>query len=431
MIPPSLVRKSSSHPIKSRLGLKQSPHSKCIFHGSLEKGQPPIYVGLYVDDFIYFSSCDKTEKIFEQELAKQVKTTFEGTVTHFLGIAFDCRKYTDGNVSVHMSQEAFIDTLLQKSGLDGPTSATAPTPYRSGYPIDKIPAATEDTKNKHLLNLTLQSYTGSLQWLATSTRPDIATATNLLSQYNHKATKQHIDAAKRIIRYLKGTKTLGIAFHSTSNSKLNAFIKFPIPTNTVTPFTDANWAPQDQSKPKDTDPPLEIFKSRSISGYVIWLNGPIHWQSKRQSITARSSAEAEIYATDKCTKFILYLKHILDDLNLIHYMPSPTTIYNDNAACVTWSHSLTTKGLRHLQIRENAVREAVQNGTIQVQHIAGANNASDLFTKEDKDAIHFVAIRDVLLSKPLSKLYINKSIGDSEAPSGPPEGGDTHDIPTQ
>ena len=79
-------------------------------------------------------------------------------------------------------------------------------------------------------------------------------------------------------------------------------------------------------------------------------------------------------------------------------IPPPTCIYNDNAACVAWAHSLTTKGLRHIQMRENAVREEVQDQNIQVQHIPGKLNISDMFTKEDKDSKHFIEIRDYVLT---------------------------------
>ena len=123
------------------------------------------------------------------------------------------------------------------------------------------------------------------------------------------------------------------------------------------------------------------------------MHGPIHWISKRQTITARSTAEAEIYATDECTTFLIHLYNILQDLNLVGtLMPSPTTIYNNNAACIAWSHSLSTKGLHHIQIRENAVRERVQGGYIEVRHTGGDINISDLFTKEDKDTKHYIII---------------------------------------
>ena len=85
-------------------------------------------------------------------------------------------------------------------------------------------------------------------------------------------------------------------------------------------------------------------------------------------------------------------------------MPKPTDVYNDNSACVKWAHSLTTKGLRHLQMRENAVREQIQNGNIEVSHVAGAVNLADMFTKEDKDVAHFVLVRNILMRSP-SDIY--------------------------
>ena len=58
---------------------------------------------------------------------------------------------------------------------------------------------------------------------------------------------------------------------------------------------------------------------------------------------------------------------------------------------------MTTKGLRYIQIRENAVRESVLSKFITVKHIAGKLNLADLFTKEDRDCSHFVTIRDILV----------------------------------
>ena len=380
------------------LGIVQLDNSPCVFKSTPIPGKPPIYIGLYVDDFIYFSESDEVEKSFETEWGKRFKTTFDGDVSHFLGITFHTDTHKDGHISIHMNQEPFTDSLCQMTKLDGPEAYTVPTPYRSGYPVDKIPYVPTDKHTQSRITFKMQKLVGCLQWLCTSTRPDIATITNLLAQHTHKASKGHLDAVKRVVRYLKGTKSMGIAFHSRVNSNLSSFVKFPIDPQTTTPFTDANWGPQDQSKPKPNDPPLELFKSRSLSGFIIWTNGPLHWMSKRQTITARSSAEAEIYATDECVKYLIYLRQLFTDLKLNkHFMKGPTRIYNDNAACVQWAVNLTTKGLRHIQMRENAVREEVQKKLVKILHIPGKYNISDMFTKEDKDVKHFTSIRDMVL----------------------------------
>ena len=136
-----------------------------------------------------------------------------------------------------------------------------------------------------------------------------------------------------------------------------------------------------------------------MSGYLIKLHGPLHWSAGRQKITARSTAQAKIYATDECTKTILQLHHIIQDLGLRTDLTElPTKIFNDNMACIQWSHNKTSRNIRHIEIKENAVRESIQNKEIQVCHIGGKINPADIFTKEDKDTSHFVLLRDIILS---------------------------------
>ena len=70
---------------------------------------------------------------------------------------------------------------------------------------------------------------------------------------------------------------------------------------------------------------------------------------------------------------------------------------------------MTTKGLRYLQIRKNTVRECVQSGLISVKHVGGKTNPLDIFTKEDKDILHFEQCRDALCSEPPSSATITDS----------------------
>ena len=289
-----------------KIGLKQHPTSPCIFYGTLIQGLPPLYLGLYVDDFYYFSKSPEVETLFESKFGSEISITFNGPVSYFLGITFTHTKSPSGKVKIHLSQEAFIDHLLEMTNLQSPTVVTARTPYRNGFPVDAIPqlpSQDEPSKIKHFIQVLI----GSLNWLSISTRPDITTITAMIAKYVSKPNQQYINAAKRVIKYLKGTKDLGITFSSTSDQSLEAHVKFPI-ADPTTGLADANWCPQDASKPKpNSTEQLDLFKSRSISGFLLWFNGPLHWSSQRQHITARSTAEAEIYATDECAKYITHL----------------------------------------------------------------------------------------------------------------------------
>ena len=337
--------------------------------------------------------------MFENKFGEAIKTTFNGPVTHFLGITFTTSTDLSGNVSINMSQLPFVETLLQNHSLDSDTVNSTPTPYKSGIPIDSIPDITYSSEEQKQLTAEFQHIVGCFQWLTVSTRPDIATVTNILSKYLSNPSRGHLDHCKHVLRYLKGTKDLGVSFSTNSNTTLSAFIHSPV--DYMVALADANWGAQDQStKRLEEEILIPLFKTRSLSGHLVWMNGPVHWSSKRQTITARSTAEAEIYATDECTKNILHFRHLLQDLNLMHiFAPHATTLHNDNAACVQWSRNMTTKGLRHVQIRENAVRESVINSDVDIKHIAGEINLADMFTKEDRDQRHFITIRDTVMTR--------------------------------
>ena len=92
--------------------------------------------------------------------------------------------------------------------------------------------------------------------------------------------------------------------------------------------------------------------------------GPIAWIAVQQEQSYHSSCEAEIHTTDKISKLLMGLGHLAGSIHanghdiLDTLEPSPD--YNDNEACICWSHNVTTKQIRHMEMRENLVREWVQ-----------------------------------------------------------------------
>jgi hypothetical protein len=126
--------------------------------------------------------------------------------------------------------------------------------------------------------------------------------------------------------------------------------------------------------------------------------GPIGWFAERQERTSLSSCEAEIRATNATSK------KVMDFCNLSHSvsksghtidgLSSLTVLYNNNNACVKWSHNMTSKLARHIEIRENSIPEWVQDKTLNVIHVAGKINPVNIFTKEMKDGAHFRHLRD-------------------------------------
>jgi hypothetical protein len=208
------------------IGLECSALSPCLFTGVLIPGQPPIYVGIYVDDIIYFSVSDAVEKEFETKLSSIGSVDFMGQVSLFLGTEFSWVHHPDGHVTVSLTQQSFIESLMESLNITSSKQSTFTTPYRSGKSIDSILPESLSSAVRDNLRLQYQSLVGSLNWRAHTTRPDISTAVSLLAQHQSCPSSGHLDAAKYVAQYLASTKTLGIFFTSRKRSQLESFLHF-------------------------------------------------------------------------------------------------------------------------------------------------------------------------------------------------------------
>ena len=404
--------------ILTEMDLLPSVHDPCLFQGVPSSpedpatgGDKPLHLGIYVDDFVYFSEDPEVEHRFERLLRSKLKIDFMGTVNWFLGTHFEWSSHQDGALSVHLSQEAYAQNIVETHRLSGINLNPLATPYRSGCPIDAIPSATIDEDDKYFVKRreAYQSLVGRLTWLATNTRPDISTAVSFLASYNSCPNKQHYEAALYVVRYLRSTVSQGIAYHSSESAATSAYVHYPpahdreaytdatrppSPTSAALQgFCDANWGSQIGGSVPDGEE-IELFKYRSMSGFLIMrCGGPIAWKAVRQERTSRSTCEAEIRATDEAVKEILSLRNRCDDMNLPDGS-APTLLYNDNQGTVDWAKGTSTKGMRHINLKDCAVRDSVQANEIDIHHIPGNINPSDIFTKEMRDGSHFRELRE-------------------------------------
>ena len=163
----------------------------------------------------------------------------------------------------------------------------------------------------------------------------------------------HWEAAKRTMRYLKGTGDYGITLGSTDGG-LEAYV-------------DADWASQPHR--------------HSMSGYIIMLNGgPVAWSSRKQPIIALSTAEAEYIALTAAAREILYLQLLIEEL---YHIPSTATpIYCDNQAAIALaSNNKFHARTKHIDIRFHFVRTHIKNGTFELRYCPTDDNIADAFTK--------------------------------------------------
>jgi hypothetical protein len=281
------------------IGLEQYVHDPCLFSGNLTSDTSPtskskLHIGIYVDDFVFYSEYPTAEKSFQQQLAKKVVVEFMGDVDYFLGTAFTWEHLPGCHLSIHLSQSAFTEFTAHRFAVDRFNRTLHMTPYRSGYPINSIPPA--DPKDPDLKRRTkvYQSIVGSINWLAMSTCPDVAPVLSFLASYSHAPSHQHYKSALHALKYLYSTADYGISFHSDESNTIQAFNHFPhyhdkeAYSNAASPapgdchrltaFSDACWGGQiGNSIPDGT--PLEPFKLSSMSGFLICRTGG-HWSGR-------------------------------------------------------------------------------------------------------------------------------------------------------
>jgi hypothetical protein len=216
-------------------------------------------------------------------------------------------------------------------------------------------------------------------------------------------------AALHALHYIHSMHDFGIHFTSLATDPVHTFVHFPdlsdieaytdakppSPSHQspLTSYSNACWGSQIGSAVRDGTL-LPLLKCRSMSGGIIFRQGgPIAWNAVRQERTSLSSCKAEICATNKVSKLLMGIRHLADEVRKNGYdivdTAEASPLYNDNESCIKWSHNMTTKQIRHMEMRKNAVREWVQDASLKVLHVSGRINPADIFTKEMHDGAHF------------------------------------------
>ena len=202
-----------------------------------------------------------------------------------------------------------------------------------------------------------RSKVGTLMYAMINTRPDLAYSVGQLSMFNQEPTMDHAAAAKRVYQYVQATHDQGIQYRQPSNGE-------PLELKV---YVDASYA--------------STHDRRSISAYLIFMcGGPISWKSKRQSVVAISSTEAEYIALAQAVQEVIWLRQLLKDLG--HEIKTPTIIYEDNQACINLANNPVAHGrTKHIDVKYHFLREKLMEGTFTLQYCQTKEMIADALTK--------------------------------------------------
>ena len=180
------------------LGFKQSDADPGIYI-RIKNHEIETIVAVYVDDIICAGHGDSWIIPLYDELSQHFEITYDGEADWCLGMGIDYND--DGSVKIH--QTKYIDDMLKNFNME--KANPQDTPMALSYKDDaESPPLSSNTPYTSLV--------GSLNYASVCTRPDISFAVSILCKHMINPTKNHWQAAKRVLRYLKGTKDYGITF---------------------------------------------------------------------------------------------------------------------------------------------------------------------------------------------------------------------------
>ncbi|CAL8158058.1 unnamed protein product [Prunus armeniaca] len=301
-----------------------------------------IFLLLYVDDIVVTGSDSTHLQQFTSLLGDHFDIKDLGPLSYFLVLQV---LHKDG--ILHINQLKYAHDLLQKANLLNSKPAYTPLAAKVLFSVSDGALISNPTEYRELV--------GNLQYL-TLTCPDISFAVNIVAQFMSAPRTPHLVAAKRILRYIKGTIDLGLSFTlQTAAAHLSA-------------YSNADWAGCPDSR-------------RSTTGYVITLGtNLISWCSKKQPTVSRSSTESEYRALSHACAETNWLCSLLHELGV--RLQFPVQLFCDNLSTTYMAANLVFHArTRHVELDYHFVREKVALGSHQVCFIPSVDQPADLFTK--------------------------------------------------
>jgi transposase InsO family protein len=337
------------HSVLTSMGFSRVQSDHGLY--TLLKGDVRVFMTVFVDDIMLAGSDSTLLDSIVKDLSQHFKLRDLGPTTQLLGLEIHRDR---SNRRLLLSQSQYIANLLQEHGLQDCKPVS--TPLNPGTRLSTSMSPQNDVEASEMRQVPYISVVGSLMYLAVTTRPDIAYAAGVLARFNSNPGPAHWQAAKHVLRYLKGTMDYKIAYQ---------------PSDSPEPFITYS----------DADHGGNPDNGKSTGGYVVKIgSGAVSWSSKLQSLVALSTTEAEHISAVEAGKEILWMRQFMGELG--YDVSGPSLLRMDNQSAIAVSKNPEHHGkMKHLSLRLFWIRDAVQEGLIGPVFVSTQNMAADIFTK--------------------------------------------------
>jgi hypothetical protein len=303
-------------------------------------------VVVFVDDLLVTASKQAELDSFKEELTKRFEIKCLGPVKTYLGI--DIYRDEEGKL-MYLSQEAYVNALIKRFKME--SAHPVDIPMIVGHDLTNPSGPQGEQEAPEFPQLI-----GALMYLMVCTRPDIAFSISVLSRFMAKGrhTTTHLQAAKRVLRYLK----------KTSNLSLKLGGQAPLD---ITTYADAAQGDDKES-------------GRSTLGYHVSLGqGLVSWKSKLSEVVAVSTAEAEYYAAVEAVKESDWLTGLLEELG---WKEKPYRLLTDSQSALAMiKNRVINARSKHIRVKYHFLREHYDQSRFTLEYVPSADNLADFLTK--------------------------------------------------
>jgi hypothetical protein len=323
-------------------GFVKCPHEHTLFVKQGDRNRILI-VSIYVDDLIYTGNDGKLMGEFMKSMKEKFAMTDLGRMKYFLGIeVIQC----DQGIFVH--QHKYSCEILKRFGMEQCNKVCSPIVPGTKLVRDESGRAVNATEYKQMI--------GCLMYLL-ATRPDMAFSVCLASRYMERQTEMHMATVKRIMRYLKGTLSLGILYKCKADKELML----------------QGWSDSDYAGDHDD--------RKSTSGFIFTMSdSAICWSSKKQPIVTLSTTEAKHVAAASCACQCIWLRNVLVHLDM--KQTNSTSINCDNSSSIKLSKNPIMHGrCKHIDVRYHFLRDLNKEGIIELKFCKSQDQLADIMTK--------------------------------------------------
>ena len=323
-------------------GFKVSETDPCMFMATIMGSK--VFVIAHVDDLLV-AGPKQAVQIAKRQIAALFEVKDMGAATHFLGL--EIRRNREKK-TLWLGQTKYIQEALVEFSMDSAKSRIAPLDagtslIKEGEPVQP--------------NTPYRKLVGTLLYLSTKTRPDIAHAVGMMTRHCSAPTKEHWEAGKQILRYLTGTQNLGLLYTDTKYQKAYG-------------YSDADYAGDKDGR-------------KSISAHVFIYGGAaISWHSKLQATVATSTCEAEFVAGAAAVKEALFITKVFAEITGT-WKAIMVLCDNQSAMKVLQTPEFGAQNrLKHVDIAFHFARNRVARQDVRIAYISTTKMVADALTKQ-------------------------------------------------